>query len=336
MRPQLLARLLLVTGGTLPALVTGCGGDSGGDSTAQTTPGNGGSSGSGGSTGSGGSDAGQGGSAAGSGGSDAGAGGSDAGSGGSSAGAGGSVAGSGGSGGAQAGAGGAGQGGGAGSDVCVKADVCINGKITTLCIEPPGDPAPFTDCGNGTCVEGNQVCPGAGGAGGAGAGGEAGAGGSEAGRGGAGAGQGGGGSGGAGGSAGSGGSGGALGVPCVEGGACVEGAWCGDADLWEVFECKGGKYGKTDPSFQGIKVCTEKAANAPCLDAGDIELNTEIQAEYSASCLGVQGAAEPPVQKASNGVERCCYEVFAVCVGRPLFLGAEQRLATLRGGASWG
>jgi hypothetical protein len=116
----------------------------------------------------------------------------------------------------------------------------------------------------------------------------------------------------------------------------VEGAWCGDADLWEVFQCKGGKYEKTEPSFQGIKVCTEKAPGAPCLDAGDIETHTEVQAEYSASCLGIQGAAEPPVQKASNGIERCCYEVFAVCVGRPLFLGAKRRIASLRGSAAWG
>ena len=140
---------------------------------------------------------------------------------------------------------------------------------------------------------------------------------------------------GTGGAAGSGGSGGSPGVPCKEGGACVEDAWCGDSDLGQVLHCQKGTYAKSDPGFADVKVCIEHAPGEPCLEDGAIELQPAITAEYNASCLGVQGAAEPPVQKASNGVERCCYQAFAVCVGRPLFLGVEMRIAALLGGGGW-
>ncbi|MCS6901035.1 MAG: hypothetical protein RMJ98_13995 [Myxococcales bacterium] len=311
MKTGLLARLLLVTGGVLPSLVSGCSGDEREAGTAQTTPGNRGATGSGGASGAGGSAAGNSINVGGSGG-------------------------SGGSGGVQAGAGGFGQGvgggqggagggaGDAGGTICVKTEVCIQGKIMKICIEPPGDPAPYTDCGDGTCVEDPKTCPGTSGAGG---GGGAGGNGGVAGSAGSGA--------GAGGSEGGNGGGAAAGVPCMEGGACVEEAWCGNGDTGKVLRCTGGKYQPTEPSFQNIKVCTEKAAEAPCLAPEDIELLAKIQEEYSASCLGVQDASKPPIQKASNGIERCCYEVFAICVGRPLFLGTQLRIAPLQSGVAW-
>jgi hypothetical protein len=84
-----------------------------------------------------------------------------------------------------------------------------------------------------------------------------------------------------------------------------------------------------------VKVCIEAAAGEKCLDLGDIELQPAVAAEYQTSCLGIQEASKPPVQKASNGVDRCCYEVFPVCVGRPLFLDRLQRLASLQGDSAW-
>lgn len=270
MKHSLLARLLLITGSTLPA-VAACESSQEDSNTAQTSSNNGGSSQAGTSGEAGSGTSGQGGSGlAGSGGGVAGQGGSDT-----------------------AGSGGSDAAGSGGSDAA---------------------------------GSGGSTMAGAGGSDTAGAAGEAGAGGS------------GGSDAGAGGSAGeggSGGTGGSSGVPCVEGGACVEDSWCGDANTLQIKHCTNGAYQSASESFIELKVCIDKGSGE-CLKPEDIELYPAVSAEYNASCLGIQGPSTPQVQAASNGIERCCYQVFAVCVGRPLFLEGEMRLATLRSDALWG
>jgi hypothetical protein len=219
--------------------------------------------------------------------------------------------------------------------------VCQGGVIVSACIPPNADPAPYTDCGGGTCAEFGQMCPGTGGAGGAGGDGVGGSGGDGVG------GAGGDGVGGSGGEAASGGSGGSGGagaggaagagggqVGCMIGAPCVEDSWCHLVTSSATpFHCVSGAYALDDVAPFDVKVCIDKAGECPALD--DPELYTKVTDEFSWSCTGISGVAKPDVQVSSNGVERCCYLVSAICVGRPLLVLGALRVAPLAARSGW-
>ena len=121
---------------------------------------------------------------------------------------------------------------------------------------------------------------------------------------------------------------------CAPHGLCVPGEWCGSTTT----RCACGSDGtfacdQPIPWGMTLKVCDYGGPSCP--PETDVTTQTTIQQRLGVPCTGpVMGP--PTFAQVADGTGECCYSVtVSGCVGRPLVIASEMRVARIISGHEW-